>query len=57
MNGASFMFLFLYLHIGKALYYGSYLKKAVYASGMLMFVLTMAIAFLGYVLPWGQMSY
>lgn len=57
MNGASFMFIFAYVHIARGLYYGSYLKHKVWLSGILMLIMMMAIAFLGYVLPWGQMSY
>nr|AZN62405.1 cytochrome b [Achatinella fulgens] len=57
-NGASFFFLFLYLHIGRSLYYQSYMTN--YKSwmvGVSIFLVSMATAFLGYVLPWGQMSY
>ena len=53
-NGASFFFLFLYLHIGRGLYYGSYGLLGVWLVGVLMYVLTMGTAFLGYVLVWGQ---
>ena len=58
-NGASFFFIILYLHIGKGLYYRSYLypRHHLWASGMLIFVLVMGTSFLGYVLPWGQMSF
>lgn len=49
--GASFFFLFLYLHIGRGLYYGSYNKPKVWLRGIILFVLLMAISFLGYVLP------
>lgn len=57
-NGASFFFFVLYCHIGRAIYYKSYLNQHyhVWASGVILFILTMATAFLGYVLPWGQMS-
>ena len=57
MNGASFMFIFVYIHIARGLYYGSYLKHRVWISGIILLIMMMAIAFLGYVLPWGQMSY
>nr|UZT67446.1 cytochrome b [Prosaspicera validispina] len=57
MNGASFFFFFMFLHIGRGLYFSSYYLKVTWLSGSLIFVLTMATAFLGYVLPWGQMSY
>ena len=56
--GASFVFMFIYLHLARALYYGSsfYISLSWY-SGILLFFLLMAAAFLGYVLPWGQMSF
>nr|AEP27632.1 cytochrome b [Ips cembrae] len=56
-NGASFFFICLYLHIGRGIYYGSYLLKETWLSGVTIFFLVMATAFLGYVLPWGQMSF
>ncbi len=58
-NTASMFFICLYIHIGKALYYRSYSfpKYPVWSTGIVIFILTMATAFLGYVLPWGQMSY
>lgn len=58
-NGASLMFIFLYLHIGRGLYYGSYNYPRIFVwnSGVIIFLLTMGTAFFGYVLPWGQMSY
>ena len=56
-NGASLFFLCLYFHIGRSLYYGGYLKAPVWRVGIVIFLLTMATAFLGYVLPWGQMSF
>nr|YP_010401065.1 cytochrome b [Barbatia decussata]UQT65998.1 cytochrome b [Barbatia decussata] len=56
-NGASFFFLCLYVHIGRGMYYGSYLSVEGWNVGVLMLLLSMAIAFTGYVLPWGQMSY
>lgn len=58
-NGASFFFIILYLHIGKALYYKSYMypRQNIWYSGMLIFILVMGTSFLGYVLPWGQMSF
>jgi len=57
-NGASFMFICLYIHIFKAIYYSSYTGKHkwVWYIGVLIFILSMATAFIGYVLPWGQMS-
>lgn len=56
-NGASMFFLCLYFHIGRGLYYGSYAKVEVWNVGVVILILTMATAFIGYVLPWGQMSF
>nr|YP_009172241.1 cytochrome b [Hypsosinga pygmaea]ALF36398.1 cytochrome b [Hypsosinga pygmaea] len=56
-NGASFFFLFMYIHMGRGLYYGSYRFKKTWLSGVTILLLSMATAFLGYVLPWGQMSF
>lgn len=58
-NGASIFFIIIYIHIAKALYYGSYLfpREFVWCSGVIIFLILMATAFLGYVLPWGQMSF
>lgn len=57
-NGASFFFVVVYLHIGRGLYYFSYIRNPfVWLTGMIIFALMMAIAFMGYVLPWGQMSF
>nr|YP_009558589.1 apocytochrome b [Capillidium heterosporum]AZZ06693.1 apocytochrome b [Capillidium heterosporum] len=57
-NVASFFFIFLYIHIARGLYYGSYTRPRVllWSIGVIIFVLTMATGFLGYTLPWGQMS-
>lgn len=57
-NVASFFFIFVYLHIGRGLYYGSYRspRTLLWAIGVIILVLMMATAFLGYVLPYGQMS-
>lgn len=57
-NTASFFFLFVYLHIGRGLYYGVYKspKSLPWSIGVIILILMMATAFLGYVLPWGQMS-
>lgn len=57
-NVASFFFIFVYLHIGRGLYYGSYKspRSITWSIGVVILVLMMAIAFLGYVLPYGQMS-
>ena len=56
-NGASLFFLCVYLHIGRGIYYGSYSKIIVWNVGVLLFLLMIVTAFLGYVLPWGQMSF
>jgi len=50
-TGASFFFLFLYLHIGRGLYYGSYVFTEVWNIGVLIYLILMGTAFLGYVLP------
>nr|YP_010564475.1 cytochrome b [Pisidia serratifrons]UZA47091.1 cytochrome b [Pisidia serratifrons] len=56
-NGASFFFMCIYLHIGRGMYFGSYLTLHTWLTGVLILFITMATAFLGYVLPWGQMSF
>lgn len=56
-NGASMFFFCLYFHIGRGIYYGSYLYKEVWNVGVVLFFLTILTAFLGYVLPWGQISF
>nr|YP_010126037.1 cytochrome b [Hippocampus nalu]QKV49110.1 cytochrome b [Hippocampus nalu] len=56
-NGASFFFICIYLHIARGLYYGSYLYKETWNIGVVLLLLVMATAFVGYVLPWGQMSF
>jgi len=56
VNVASFIFLFLYIHIGKALYFRSYTRTKLWFSGILIFIILMLTAFSGYVLVWGQMS-
>jgi quinol-cytochrome oxidoreductase complex cytochrome b subunit len=57
-NVASFFFIFVYMHVGRGLYYGSYKSPRilVWSIGVIILILMMAIAFLGYVLPYGQMS-
>nr|AFI54810.1 cytochrome b [Eucorysses grandis] len=55
-NGASMFFICLYLHIGRGMYYGSYKLMMTWNTGILLLFMTMGTAFLGYVLPWGQMS-
>nr|ASL05717.1 cytochrome b [Monochamus sartor urussovii]UZT27203.1 cytochrome b [Monochamus sartor urussovii]WDE75829.1 cytochrome b [Monochamus sartor urussovii] len=56
-NGASFFFICLYIHIGRGIYYSSYNLKETWLIGVTIFFIVMATAFLGYVLPWGQMSF
>nr|YP_009675558.1 cytochrome b [Glyptelasma annandalei]QDD68296.1 cytochrome b [Glyptelasma annandalei] len=56
-NGASFFFISIYLHISRGMYYGSYKMLHTWLTGVLILFLTMATAFVGYVLPWGQMSF
>nr|YP_010315903.1 cytochrome b [Leptocorisa acuta]UNA68640.1 cytochrome b [Leptocorisa acuta]UNA68653.1 cytochrome b [Leptocorisa acuta]UNA68666.1 cytochrome b [Leptocorisa acuta]UNA68679.1 cytochrome b [Leptocorisa acuta]UNA68692.1 cytochrome b [Leptocorisa acuta] len=55
-NGASLFFICLYLHVGRGIYYGSYKLVMTWNVGVLLLLMTMGTAFLGYVLPWGQMS-
>ncbi|PXA84168.1 cytochrome b [Nostoc sp. 3335mG] len=58
-NGASMFFIVVYIHIFRGLYYGSYKapREMVWLLGVVIFLLMMATAFMGYVLPWGQMSF
>nr|QHQ98507.1 cytochrome b [Coleolaelaps cf. liui XFX-2019] len=56
-NGASLFFILIFSHIGRGLFFKSYFFKLPWFSGILIFLILMATAFLGYVLPWGQMSY
>nr|ABC54525.1 cytochrome b [Tampichthys catostomops] len=56
-NGASFFFTCVYMHIARGLYYGSYLYKETWNIGVILLLLVMMTAFVGYVLPWGQMSF
>nr|YP_002970618.1 cytochrome b [Laccotrephes robustus]ACJ69532.1 cytochrome b [Laccotrephes robustus] len=56
-NGASLFFICMYMHVGRGMYYGSYKLIMTWSVGTVMLLLTMATAFLGYVLPWGQMSF
>jgi len=59
MNGASMFFVLVYIHIFRGLYYGSYKypRELLWMLGVVILLLMMATAFMGYVLPWGQMSY
>ena len=58
-NGASMFFIVVYAHIFRGLYYGSYIspRQLLWCSGVIIFILMMGTAFMGYVLPWGQMSF
>lgn len=56
-NGASIFFLFLYIHTGRGIYYGSFKLIETWNIGVLLFILTIATAFIGYVLPWGQIRF
>nr|QOW83859.1 cytochrome b [Austinograea sp. PX-2020] len=56
-NGASFFFICLYIHIGRGMFYGSYMMLHAWMVGVIILFMIMATAFLGYVLPWGQMSF
>nr|YP_010882139.1 cytochrome b [Lopaphus albopunctatus]WID87053.1 cytochrome b [Lopaphus albopunctatus] len=56
-NGASMFFVCIYMHVGRGLYYGSYKYIETWTTGVMMLLLTMMTAFMGYVLPWGQMSF
>nr|YP_009740821.1 cytochrome b [Sphingonotus menglaensis]QID03809.1 cytochrome b [Sphingonotus menglaensis] len=56
-NGASMFFICIYLHVGRGIYYGSYMYMNTWMTGTLILFLVMATAFMGYVLPWGQMSF
>nr|YP_003345071.1 cytochrome b [Coloconger cadenati]BAI53442.1 cytochrome b [Coloconger cadenati] len=55
-NGASFFFVCIYIHIARGLYYGSYPYVETWGIGVVLYLLVMMTAFVGYVLPWGQMS-
>ena len=59
MNMASFFFIAVYIHMFRGLYYGSYKnpRELMWIFGIIIFLMMMATAFLGYVLPWGQMSF
>jgi len=56
-NGARFFFICLFLHVGRGLYYGSYFFRQTWVVGVIILLIVMATAFLGYVLPWGQISF
>lgn len=56
-NGASLFFIAIYIHIGRALYFRSFTLKITWRTGISIFLISILTAFLGYVLPWGQISY
>nr|AWX92103.1 cytochrome b [Ugyops sp. APL-2018] len=56
-NGASLFFMMIFMHAGRGIYYGSYKMKKTWISGTIIMLTLMGTAFLGYVLPWGQMSF
>ena len=56
-NGASFFFICLYIHIGRGIYYGSFIYLHTWSVGVIILFLVIGTAFLGYVLPWGQISF
>lgn len=56
-NGASFFFICIYLHVGRGIYYGSYLFTPTWIIGVIILFLVIGTAFIGYVLPWGQISF
>nr|AHX97844.1 cytochrome b [Afrocampsis griseosetosus] len=57
MNGASMFFICVYCHIGRGIYYSSYKLLQTWIVGVMIFIVMMGTAFMGYVLPWGQMSF
>nr|BAX30190.1 cytochrome b [Eptatretus atami] len=57
ISGASLFFTCMFIHIGRGIYYGSFKNLKTWYSGVILFILSMLTAFLGYVLPWGQMSF
>jgi len=56
-NGASFFFISIFVHIGRGIYFNSFFLNEVWTIGVIIFFITIASAFLGYVLPWGQISF
>nr|UFZ13745.1 cytochrome b [Protosialis americana] len=56
-NGASFFFICLYLHVGRGMYYNSFIYTPTWMIGVILLFMVMGTAFMGYVLPWGQMSF
>jgi len=56
-NGASLFFICLYFHVGRGIYYGSYIFAHTWNIGVILFLLVIVTAFVGYVLPWAQISF
>lgn len=56
-NGARLFFIALYAHVGRGVYYGSYAFHITWSVGVILLLAVIAAAFMGYVLPWGQMSF
>jgi len=56
-NGASIFFICLYIHVGRGIYYGSYMLELTWITGVTLLLLVIITAFVGYVLPWGQISF
>lgn len=56
-NGARIFFILMYIHVGRGIYYGSYWFENTWIRGITIILISIATAFLGYVLPWGQMSF
>ncbi len=56
-NGASLFFICIYIHVGRGIYYGSYIYKPTWIVGVIILFIVIATAFIGYVLPWGQISF
>lgn len=57
INGASFFFICIFIHIGRGIYYNSFVIIKTWFTGIIIFLLLIATAFIGYVLPWGQISF
>lgn len=57
INGASFFLLFIYIHIARGIYYSSFILKETWNIGVTIFIVSIIIAFIGYVLPWGQIRF
>ena len=57
INGASFFFIFIYIHIGRGIFYFSFKKVIVWLRGVFILLFLIMVAFMGYILPWGQISF